>query len=219
MPLYLDTLLGTAYLAPQDFIDRADYFGAQTSIAGKSAEQLQALAAQASRAIEAKCGRSFTPDAITETHPWNAATRRVRVLQSPVLSLESFTIRTALDNEVEIDTDKVAINNARNFLEVTPAGLAEFSGGSADDTTLREAEVVVVYQSYDSIPPKVIAACGFTMAKMANEAYASGQVPDGFTRVKMGNMDIMRRNTTDDTDLLPPIAKDLLREFDPPSLT
>ncbi|MGB9180066.1 MAG: hypothetical protein WCB68_12535 [Pyrinomonadaceae bacterium] len=214
MTLSSDQVLGASYLSPQDFLDRAEFFGAQVSIADKTAQGLQSLAASASRAIDAYCQRGFSPSAITERHTWNGARRRVSVNQSPVMTLQSFVIIAALDHEIEIPVADILINNTRNFLEVTPAGAELISSGSDNNTDLLEAEVEVVYLSYQSIPAKVSTACGYTMAKMANEAYSSAQVPDGLTRIRLdGVMDVQRRTTTDDTDLLPPIAKALLREY------
>lgn len=215
MPLALDDLLGACYIDPQDFLDRAAFFGAQVSIQGKTADDLKPLAALASRAIDAHCKRSFTPDSIIEIHKWVPRTRRISVNQPPVMTLEEYKIITAPGQSSAFDVGTVLINNQENYLELASLAVA----GSLVTTTIAlgvtEAQVQVKYKSFSAVPQKVIAACGFTMAKMANEAYASSQIPDGITRVKTTGLDVTRKASVDDTRLLPPIAETLLQSLTP----
>lgn len=213
MPVVSDTVLGLCYMAPQAFLDRAGFFGAQTAIAGKTAEELVPLAAMASRAIDAHCGREFSPASIIETHRWNPYTRRISVNQPPVMTLSSFKFITGPDQEFSFNVADVLVNNQENYLELASlAGIDSVVFESIAGIT--EPQIEVTYLSYGSIPQKVVAACGFTMAKMANEAYSSSQVPDGLVRVKLpAGLDVARRSEVEDGGLIPPMAKQLLQGY------
>ena len=209
-----DLVLGLCYMDPQAFIDRAALFGAQTAIAGMTAEDLVPLAAMASRAIDAHCGRDFSPASIIETHKWNPLTRRISVNRPPVMTLSSFKFITTPGQEWEMDTDAVLVSNQENYLELATLAGVESVITTIASLGITETQVEVTYLSYQSIPQKVAAACGFTMAKMANQGYSSAQVPDGISRVELpAGLKVARSNTSVDTELLPPIAKTLLSEF------
>jgi hypothetical protein len=179
-------------MAPQAFLDRAAFFGAQTAIAGQTAEELVPLAAMASRAIDAYCGREFSPAPIIETHQWNPHTRRISVNQPPVMTLQSYQLITGPGQEFSFNVSQVLVNNQENYLELaTLAGVEEVVFEML--AGVMEPQVKVTYLSYSSVPQKVVVACGFTMAKMANDALAAAMLTPGLTMEKVEGATEIRR--------------------------
>ena len=212
-----DSILGTPYLDPQGFIDRAASFGAGVAVAGKTATDVLPLVAAASRAVDAYCGRTFLSGEISETHAWDARTRRTKVNQPPVATLVSYHIRfgAGAGNLTEFDAAQVFVSNQENYLELAELALAAspLIASGLFSLGLTEAQVEIVYVSLATVPQQVAAATGFTAAKMANEGYSSAQLPDGLARMKLGGLEMQRRAASDDTDLVPPVAKQLLAGF------
>jgi hypothetical protein len=214
MPLEADNILGVCYLAPEEFLSRARLFGAGMSINGLNAEGVKPVLAMASRAIDAHCGRSFTPDAITENHRWNGATRRISVNQPPVMTLSTYRLRTAPSQVQSFNVADVLINNQENYLELATLAAAVGMTGDLLGLGLCEAQVEVTYLSYQAIPQAVAAACGFTAAKMANMGYVSAQVPDGFQKISLGGFNATRAGLgAGDALEIPPMAQQLLSAY------
>jgi hypothetical protein len=213
MALESDSILGPLYLSPDEFTSRAVVFGVRVALPTDSSLTKAALAA-ASRAIEAVTGRSFLPDDITETHRFDPATRRVSVNQPPVLSLTAFRLVIGPTMKSDVNTSAVYVNNQENYLELVSFAQAVMLTPELITLGLTEIQAEVVYKSYQSVPENIAAACGFTAGKILNEMYTSSQVPDGITRVKLGNaLDVQRRADADDAGLVPPIAKLLLAPY------
>lgn len=214
MPLSLDDILGSAYLAPADFAARAAVFGAGTSISGLDEPALKALGAAASRAIDAFCGRDFNPDAVTETHRFDERTRRVSVNRPPVMTLQSYKFVIAPGRYSDVSVAEVFVNNQENYLELVSVTQIPVLTTELLTFGMGEPQVEVTYLSYAAIPGAVAAACGFTMAKMANMGYVSALLPDGLQKVKIGPLEPSRvvSGANDALDL-PVIAKQLLTPF------
>lgn len=213
MALATDSILGATYLNPAEFTSRAVVFGVRAALPTDSS-LIQAALAAASRAIEAECGRSFLPDDITETHRFDPVRRRISVNQPPVMALTAFHLVIGPTMRSDVSTSAVYVNNQENYLELVSFAQAVVITPKLVTLGLTEIQAEVVYKSYQSVPEGVAAACGFTAGKILNEMYTSSQMPDGITRVKLGNaLDVQRRATADDAGLVPPIAKTLLNPY------
>lgn len=206
----LDEFFGVIYLAPEAFLARAKTFGVDP--AGLGPDDVSPALAIASRAADAHTGRTFVPDAIEETHRWDPQARRVSVNQPPVLELVSLRVRFAPGDPGSVVTfspSEVLVNNQENYLELAPyapadVALAQLGPG------LREPQVEIRYKSFQSVPPAVAAAVGFTAAHFLNESKANEFVPAGLASYKVANTAFGRRSEGVE---LPAIAKQLLSPF------
>lgn len=210
MPLDVDSVLGALYLSLADFKARAKVFGVRAALP-ESDDEIKALLASASRAIDAFCGRSFTPAAVVEQHRLDPATRRVSVNRPPVMGLTSYKLISGPDLSWDVDPSAVFVNNQENYLElVSLAGAIVLTQGQIMPG-LVDTLVEVEYTSFAAVPQAVAVACGYAAGKFANLAYASGQVPDGLASVKLDGVAVTRDTSRPGGDLeLPPIAKQLL---------
>jgi hypothetical protein len=207
MPLDLDIVLGALYLSVNDFKARAKVFGVQAALP-ESDDDVKALLAAASRAIDAFCGRAFTPDVITETHRIDLRTRRIAVNQPPVQELTGYKIIAGPGMESEVELAAVYVNNQENYLELVSLQQSIVLTGDRTSLGMSEAQVEVKYKSFASVPQSVAVACGYAAAKFANLAYSSGNMPDGISRVKIGNSFDMTRQGGEME--LPAISRQLL---------
>ncbi|HEX8685728.1 MAG TPA: hypothetical protein VF654_04475, partial [Pyrinomonadaceae bacterium] len=164
MPLELDNILGALYLSPEDFRKRASAFGARVALP-EDEDELKAHLAGASRAIDAFCGRPFSPEAVTETHRLDAETRRVSVNRPPVLELTGFTILSGPDRSFAVETSQVFVNRQENYLEVVSWGALIGLAAGAGSLGIIEPQAEVTYKSYQDVPQAVAAACGYAAAK------------------------------------------------------
>ena len=210
MPLDLDLVLGALYLSVQDFKSRAKVFGVRAALP-ESDDEIKALLASASRAIDAHCGRSFTPDEVTELHRIDPATRRVSVNRPPVQQVTGYALISGPGLRWDVDTSQVFVNNQENYLElVSLAGSVVVARGEVI-ASLADMLAEVKYTSFAEVPQAVAAACGYAAGRLANLAYASGQVPDGLARVKLDGVDVSRDTSRQGGDLeLPTLSRQLL---------
>lgn len=204
----LDDVLGVLFLSPEAFTARARSFG--VDLTGIPPEDVKVTLALASRAVEAHCGRSFVPDALSETHRWNHATRRVTVNQPPVLTLVSFVVEYAPGVTLPFRVEDITVNNQENYLEVASLALSAGLGGAVQTLGLSEPLVKLTYKSYQSVPGAVAAAVGFTAAHFLNESAANEFVPAGLSTYKVANTAFSRRSAGVE---LPAIARQLLSPF------
>src|SRR5258708_7037112 len=118
MPITTDSVFGICYIEPDYLSNNAAALGCEQAIAGLDNSQITSLIALASREVDNYCGRTFTPDPISENHRFDPATRRISVNNPPVSELISFNIRIAPKVVSTFDVDNVLINNQENYLEL-----------------------------------------------------------------------------------------------------
>jgi hypothetical protein len=220
--LQRDPILGAAYIDPEAFALRAHIFGAGMSIQNATRESLLALAAAASREIDAVCGRGFGPEVQKETHRWNSNTRRIFVNAPPVVELQVFRIRVgARSAVVEFQSEDVYYNPQAKYLELVAFSTGDYMLAPYLQMDLIEAQVEIEYKSFETVPEKVVMATGYTMGQLANDGFVNQILPPGFGELQIGGTKIRNQtskgNVTVHSNLIvnriPPIARDLLSEF------
>ncbi|HZS45386.1 MAG TPA: hypothetical protein VFC63_09815 [Blastocatellia bacterium] len=213
MPLASDTTLGVCYIDPTVFKANAAVYGAAAAIAPLSDDEIKMLVALASREIDNYCGRTFTPDTITENHKFDPATRRVSPNNPPVIELLSFQVQIAPQVYSNFDISNVLINNQENYLEL--ASLAAIASQQLTSQVIAlgisQPQVIIQYLSYQSIPESVAGATAITAAYKANEAFANSAITPGVGLLKSREQEVRRDPSYKPSDGIPQAAKDLLR--------
>jgi hypothetical protein len=186
MALQVDEVLGACYLDPEEFLQRKHVFGVGMAIQTYTRDDLLALLASASRAVDDHCGRSFTDEARTELHAWNERTHRVIPNAPPVTELVSFRL---LANEAVAATFAVSdvfYSTQENYLE-----LVSFAMGTTISTPLlqyglSEVQAEIVYKSAQAVPLGVKRATGIYAAWEANQGFANALVPAQMSGLQVG---------------------------------
>jgi len=208
-----DSVLGTCYVDPDYFTDNAAALGCEPAIARLDSDQLTALIALASREVDNHCGRTFTPDPISENHRFDLATRRISVNSPPVIEIISFHIRIATQVVSTFDVENVLINNQENYLEL--ASLAAIASQQLTSQVIAlgitEPQVEVTYRSYQSVPQSVAAATAILAAFRANESFANSAIAPGISSVRSREQQITRDGSAKSGGEIPQVVKDLLR--------
>jgi hypothetical protein len=213
MPTATDSVLGICYVEPDYVVNNAAALGCEQAIAPLDTSQLTALIALASREVDNHCGRTFTPDPISENHRFDPATRRISVNNPPVIELISFNIRIAPQVVSTFDVANVLINNQENYLEL--ASLAAIASQQLTSQVIAlgitEPQVEITYRSYQSVPQAVAAATALVAAFRANESFASAAIAPGIASLKSREQQITRDGSVGSLAGIPKAARDLLR--------
>lgn len=186
MALQKDDVLGTCYLDPEAFVKRAHVFGVGMAIQNATRDDLLALLADASRRVDEICGRNFEPDEITETHRFNASTRRVSVNAPPVTSIVSYRILAGGGQVATFSPDEVFVNNQDGYLELLAFALGTSLATPLISFGLTVPQVEVVYKSYQEPPQGVKKATGIIAAHRANAGFVNALVPAQFGQLRIG---------------------------------
>lgn len=192
MPVAAD-VFGTAYLDAESFRAAAELFGVGMSLAdypvGADEAKLTRVLQAASRAIDAFCGKVFTPGALNEKQPFDKTTSQFRVNNPPVATITSCVIRVSVDNTVTVDVADLYINNQKGYVEI---------GQDAQSTllitqqfaSLSEPIVEVTYTSLATVPKEVALAAGFQAGHMINSGFVDKIAPPNFGKLDMDGLKI-----------------------------
>jgi len=190
---------GVAYLGAEDFRTSAKLFGVEMSFVGNYPNDapgnvaLELVLQAASRAIDAYCGRVFTPADITENHDLDTNTWQFPVNNSPVSSITSCVIRYAVDGSITITPADVFINNQKGYCEITGAVSSLDVIVAQLGSALSSAQVEVVYKSLQSVPDAVKLATGYQAGHVINSSYVDANIPPNFGKLNIKGMDLNNR--------------------------
>ena len=207
-----DSVLGLSYMDAADFTLRAGAFGCSAVMANFTSDYITAIMAVASRAVEAHCGRDFTPGDRVEQHVWNYTTRRIKLNAPPVASVSSYKIIVGPGLSANISTSSIYVNNQENYIEVALLALAGTLVSPIATLGLQTPIVEITYKSLQTVPQSVIAATGFTAADIINESASNMSLTPGLKTIKIEGLEVTKDNRRYGvTDWpLPPMARMLL---------
>lgn len=187
-----DDLFGVAYLTAEEFRSSTMLFGVEMSFVqfpndtdGNKA--LDKVLQAASRAIDAYCGKTFTPDDLSETHPLDPQTWQFSVNNPPVASISSCVLRYAIEGTLTIETDRLFINNQQGYVEISR---------SLDGTlmildainAINLPQVEITYKSLQSVPNPVKLATGFQAGHLINSGFVDATIPANFGKLDIQGM-------------------------------
>lgn len=180
MPLDTDSVFGVCYLSVAEFTAAAAIFGASSTIPADPAVVKQYLAA-ASRLIDIRTSKDFTPDADhTEQHTLDE-NGRVFVNMPPVISISDFRILTGSTSFSPIATTNLFINNQENWIDLLVQPFI-FPG-------MGQVFIQITYKSGSDVKKNIKLATGYMAAAMMN--YSSGlaqSLPGNIKSIKIGSM-------------------------------
>lgn len=184
-----DDLLGGSYFDTDEFKARAGSFGCSASaVAAFSDDELDAVLASASRAIEGYTNRSFNPNPQTEIQRVDFYTRRIRVDKPPVVSISQAKLKT-YPADTTLDYTQWTINNQEGYIEIPIAQL----GGGTYVYVSEYPDVSITYVSGQTLPPPaVLTAVGFVAADIINRNYINQLTFGGLISVETGDQKLQR---------------------------
>ncbi len=186
-------ILGVGLIDTDFFIENARIFGCGAIIEDWNRDQVEGIIALASRAVEAYCGRDFTPDTIAEMHKWNPRTRRITVMQPPVSELVSYNILVGPNGpRASFPITDIFINNQENYLELSSLAFANTLVEPVMSLGILEPQVEVTYKSYQSVPTGVRAAVALTAAEGISKSNGADILSLGLSSMKIGDMSVTR---------------------------
>jgi hypothetical protein len=190
-------IFGTAYLDAESFRAASELFGVGAALddypnTGDDAKISRVLQA-ASRAVDAFCGKVFTPADITETHPFNSDTWQLRINNPPVASVSACLIRYGISSTITIDISRLYINNQQGYIEISRDLQAASIITAQVMASLNTPIVEITYKSLQSVPAVVKLATGYQAAHMMNTGFVDKIVPANFGKVDMGGLSINNR--------------------------
>lgn len=221
MPVAED-LYGIAYLDVESFRDGAALFGVGMAMCdyandadgnAKLARVLQA----ASRAVDAFCSRSFTPENRTEQHALDLKSWTFTVNNPPVAEIVSCVLRYSVDGTIDIPPANVFINNQKKYCEIARRLGEAYSVLDAIGSDLNEPQIEVVYKSLQTIPVHVALATGYQAGHLINSGFVDKTLPPNFGKLDMNGISVnnkkgYRSSEEMSAGSLSPDAERLLRQ-------
>ncbi len=201
-----DTLFGVAYLGVDDFRSAANLFGVELSMgayptgADGDLALLRVLQA-ASRAIDAYCGSAFTPDDITEQHVFDVTTWQFVPNSLPVISVSSCVLRYAVGGTVNINADRLYINNQNGYIEIT-RNLDSSLVALEVIGVLDNPVVEITYKSLQSVPNAIKLAAGYQAGHLINSGFVDSVLPANFGKLDVGGLILNNKKGYRSTDEL-----------------